>query len=264
MPPSRSGRGALEVATQAATAAGKLIMEHFHGEMRISYKPGRSNIVTDVDVLSEETIIGLLQDEYPDFGVIAEESDEIAPESPYRWVIDPIDGTRNYAHGIPHFCVSIALSDASDVVLGVIHDPVRGETFTGEKGRGPLLNGAAVAISERTSLEDSLVGFDMGYSAERGREMLKVAGALWPGVQSVRVMGSAALGLAYTACGRLDLYVNLSLSAWDLAAGILLVREAGGLVTEPGGTAAGLRSRSIVAANRSIHADFVSRREKAG
>ena len=263
LPESTTGRAALEVATHAAGEAGRILKDHYKGEKRISYKPGRSNIVTDVDVLSEETVKALLRDEYPGFGVIAEESDQVVGDSSYSWIIDPLDGTRNYAHGVPHFCVAIGLAREGDVVLGVIHDPVRGETFSVEKGRGAFLNGSSIAVSRRTSLEASLVGFDMGYSVERGKEMLEVANALWPGVEAVRVMGSAALGLAYAARGRLDLYINLSLSAWDLAAGMLMVREAGGLVTDPDGQPSTIRSTSIVAANQAIHGEFMSRRAGA-
>lgn len=262
IPLSTGKRTALEVTVQAAREAGNLVMEHFEGEKRISYKPGRSNIVTDIDVLSEKTIIGLLQKEFPDFGVVAEESEAVVTDSSFRWIIDPIDGTRNYAHGVPHFCVSIALAQGDEPVLGVVHDPVREETFSVEKGKGAFLNGSPIAVSRRTSLRASLVGFDMGYNVERGREMLEVAAALWPGVEAVRVMGSAALGLCYTACGRLDLYINLSLSAWDLAAGIVLVHEAGGLVTDPDGTASTTGSTSIVAANEPIHAEFMQRRRE--
>jgi len=260
LPESTTGRAVLEVATHAASEAGRILNDRYQGEKRISYKPGRSNIVTDVDLLSEERIKALLRDEYPDFGTIAEESDEVVGDSSYSWIIDPLDGTRNYAHGVPHFCVSIALARDGDVVLGVIHDPVRGETFSVEKGQGAFLNGSSIAVSRRTSLQASLVGFDMGYSVERGREMLEVANALWPGVEAVRVMGSAALGLAYAACGRLDIYINLSLSAWDLAAGMLLVHEAGGLVTDPDGQPSTTGSTSIIAANQAIHAEFMGRR----
>jgi len=125
-----------------------------------------------------------------------------------------------------------------------------------------FLNGSFVAVSSRTSLETSLVGFDMGYNAERAREMLEVANALWPGVEAVRVMGSAALGLAYAACGRLDLYINLSLSTWDLAAGMLLVREAGGLVIDPDGQPSTASSSSIIAANPSVYEEFMRRRKE--
>lgn len=257
--PSESGRGAFEVASEAVIEAGNIIMAHLPGEKRISYKKGRSNIVTDVDVLAEEKIAALLQQEYPHFGIMTEESADIAGDSPYIWIIDPIDGTRNYAYGIPHFCVALALARGEELVLGIVYDPVREELFRAEKGQGAFLNDSPISVSSKTSLEESLIGFDMGYDAEIGQEILGVASALWPGVVSVRVMGSAALGLAYTACGRLDLYIHLSLYPWDLASGILLVSEAGGVVTELDGQPVGIHSKSIIATSREIHQDFMGR-----
>lgn len=259
LPLGGSGRGAYEVAVQAVREAGDIIMAHFHGEKRISYKEGRSNIVTDVDVLAEGRITQILQQEYPHFSIMTEESDDIAGDLPYTWIIDPIDGTRNYAYGIPHFCVALALARGEELLLGISYDPVRGELFRAEKGQGAFLNDSPIAVSTRTSLGESLVGFDMGYDAEIGQEILGVASALWPGVVSVRVMGSAALGLAYVASGRLDLYFHLTLYPWDLAGGILLVSEAGGVVTELDGQPVGIQSKSVIATNRDIHQDFMSR-----
>ena len=247
------------MAVQAVREAGDVIMAHFHGEKRISYKEGRSNIVTNVDVLAEGRITQILQQEYPHFSIMTEESADIAGDSPYTWIIDPIDGTRNYAYGIPHFCVALALARGEELLLGISYDPVRGELFRAEKGQGAFLNDSPIAVSTRTSLGESLVGFDMGYDAEIGQEILGVASALWPGVVSVRVMGSAALGLAYVASGRLDLYIHLSLYPWDLAGGILLVSEAGGVVTELDGQPVGIQSKSVIATNRDIHQDFMSR-----
>jgi len=259
LPLAKTGRGALEVATEAVREAGSVIMAHFHSEKRISYKAGRSNIVTDVDLLAEEKIMSLLGEEYPSFGIITEESEGIAVDSPYTWIIDPIDGTRNYAYGIPHFCVALALAREGDVLLGIVYDPVRDELFRAEKGRGAFLNDSPIAVSVMTSLQESVIGFDMGYDVEVGREILGVASALWPGVRSVRVMGSAALGLAYAACARFDLYFHLYLYPWDLAAGILLVREAGGIITELDGQPAGIHSKSVIATNKAIHEDFMQR-----
>ena len=247
------------MAVQAVREAGDVIMAHFHGEKRISYKEGRSNIVTNVDVLAEGRITQILQQEYPHFSIMTEESADIAGDSPYTWIIDPIDGTRNYAYGIPHFCVALALARGEELLLGISYDPVRGELFRAEKGQGAFLNDSPIAVSTRTSLGESLVGFDMGYDAEIGQEILGVASALWPGVVSVRVMGSAALGLAYVASGRLDLYIHLSLYPWDLAGGILLVSEAGGVVTELDGQPVGIQSKSVIATNRDIHQDFMGR-----
>ena len=255
---SRSGRLASEVVAQAVREAGGLIMAHFKGEKRVEYK-GRSDLVTDVDLLVEKGIVALLGREYPTFGILAEESEATAGESGFTWIIDPLDGTRNYAYGIPHFCVAIALAEGEEVVLGIIYDPLRGEFFRAEKGKGAFLDDAPISVSARATVQGSLVGFDMGYDADRGREVLEVASALWPGIHSVRVMGSAALGLAYAACGRLDIYLHLSLSPWDLAAGMLLVEEAGGVVTEVDGKPAGIRSKRVIATSRAIHEDFMRR-----
>lgn len=256
---AKSGREALEVAIQAVREAGNIIMARFPGEKRISYKEGRSNIVTDVDILAEEKITALLQREYPDFGIMTEESADIAGASSYTWIIDPIDGTRNYAYGIPHFCVALALARDEELILGIVYDPVREELFRAEKGQGAFLNDSPISVSAKTSLQESLIGFDMGYDAEIGQEILGVASALWPGVVSVRVMGSAALGLAYTACGRLDLYIHLYLYPWDLASGILLVGEAGGVVTELDGQRVSIHSKSVIATSKEIHQDFMKR-----
>ena len=256
-PASISGRAAIEVANEAVREAGEVVMARFPGDKDISYKEGRSNVVTDVDLLAEERIIAVLRREYPDHGIMTEESDDLAGESPYTWIIDPIDGTRNYAYGIPHFCVALALSRDDEVVMGVIYDPVREELFRAEKGSGAYLNDSTIAVSDRQSLSVSLAAFDLGYDPDIGQKMLKVAGGLWPEVAAVRVMGSAALGLAYVACGRLDLYFHFSLYPWDLAAGIVLIGEAGGTVTELEGQPVGIHSRTVVAANHSIHRDFV-------
>lgn len=258
LPLARSGRGALEVATQAAKDAGGIIRAHFHGERHVEYK-GRSDIVTDVDLLAEKAIISLLREEYPGFGIISEEAEEIAADLGYTWIVDPLDGTRNFVYGIPHFCVSIALAQGDEVLLGVIYDPLRGEFFRAEKGKGAFLDDAPISVSATGTVQGSLVGFDMGYEAERGREVLEVAGALWPGIHSVRVMGSAALGLAYAACGRLDIYLHLSLFPWDLAAGMLLVTEAGGMVTEIDGKPVSIRSKKVIATSKPIHEDFMGR-----
>jgi len=255
---SQSGRRASEVAAQAAREAGGLIRAHFKGEKHIQYK-GRSDLVTDVDLLAEKGILALLEREYPTSGIITEESEAIAGESGYTWIVDPLDGTRNYAYGIPHFCVAIGLARGEEVVLGVVYDPLRDEFFRAEKGGGAFLDDAPISVSAKTTVQGSLVGFDMGYDAERGREVLGVASALWPGIHSVRVMGSAGLGLAYAACGRLDIYLHLSLLPWDLAAGMLLVEEAGGVVTEVDGKPAGISSKRVIATSRAIHEDFIRR-----
>ena len=255
---SRSGRRAFEVATQAVEEAGDIVITRFQQETHTYYKD-KTHIVTEVDLVAEKVMMALLREEFPDFGIVTEESENIAGDAPYTWIIDPLDGTRNYAYGIPHFCISLALAQGDEVLLGIIYDPLRQEFFRAERGRGAFVNDSPMSLSKKSTVQGSLVGFDMGYEADFGGQVLKVATALWPGIQSVRVMGSAALGLAYAACGRLDIYLHLSLFPWDFAAGILLVHEAGGVTTELDGNPVSLSSRRIIVANEAIHADFMRR-----
>lgn len=259
MPPSKGGKSAIDVAIEAARDAGDIIRSHFYAEKSVTFKAGRSNVVTDVDLLAEGRIKELLQGQYPGFGMMAEESADVRGDLPFTWIVDPIDGTRNYALGIPHFCVAIALARGDEVILGVIYDPMRDELFTAEKGGGACLNGSPIRVSAKTSLSESLVGFDLGYDAEIGQRMLSMTNSLWPGVTSVRIMGSAALGLAYVACGRLDLYFHFFLYPWDLCAGVVLVEEAGGVITEIEGQPIDIHSRTVLASNREVHRDFTDR-----
>ena len=171
LPLSQSGRSALEVSIDAARRAGQIIRERFLTEMEISFK-GRADIVTDVDLAAERVILDLVQSEYPQFSILSEESSPIETGSPYTWVIDPIDGTRNYAEGIPHFCVVVALAKGNDTVMGVTYDPIKEETFTAELGRGAFLNGSPIAVSDRQEIADCVLGFDLGYVDQK-------AGTAW-------------------------------------------------------------------------------------
>jgi myo-inositol-1(or 4)-monophosphatase len=249
LPFSRTRRNALEVATDAARLAGQIIQDRFLTTKEINFKEGRANIVTDVDLAAERAALGLLQLEYPQFGVLSEESRPVEGASPYTWVLDPLDGTRNYASGIPHFCVVVALAKEDEVVLGVTYDPMRQELFTAQKGQGAFLNGKPISVSAKEEIPQALLGFDLGYVDEKAGLALDMVRTLWPGLQSLRLMGSSALGLAYAASGRLDLYFHHSLAPWDIAAGLLLVQEAGGVVVDRQGQSARLRTPSVIAAN---------------
>ncbi len=260
LPATSDGRSALDVALEAARAAGEIIRGGWDSDLQITFK-GRNDIVTDIDVAAENKVLEILTAAFPDFGILAEESQPVAGASPYRWVVDPLDGTRNYAQGIPHFCTMVALAEGEDIIAGVIYDPVREETFTAAVGQGAFLNGAPIAVSDTPEVSQALLGCDLGYVDARAGEALDLVRSLWPGLVSVRWMGSSGLGLAYAAAGRVDLYFHHSLSPWDLAVGLVLVKEAGGVVVDKQGQPASLRNPSVIAANPSLVSDFLGRTE---
>ena len=256
IPPSRSGRSALEVSVDAARQAGEVIRERFLTDKEVRFK-GRADIVTDVDLAAEKIILDLVQSEYPQFSILSEESNPIERGSPYTWVIDPIDGTRNFAEGIPHFCVVVALAKGSDVVMGVTYDPIKEETFTAQLGQGAQLNGEPITVSERQEIPQCVLGFDLGYYDDKAATALDMIRHLWPGFQTMRLMGSSALGMAYAAAGRVDLYFHHSLSPWDSASGLLLAREAGGNVVNRQGQDANLFTPSVIVSSQRLIDSFL-------
>ncbi len=258
LPATADGRSALDVALEAARAAGDIIRGGWDSDLQITFK-GRNDIVTDADVAAEKAVLEILTNAFPDFGILAEESQPIDKTSPYRWIVDPLDGTRNYAQAIPHFCTMVALAEGEEVIAGVIYDPVREETFTAALGQGAFLNGAPITVSDTLEVSRALLGCDLGYVDTRAGEALDLIRHLWPGLVSVRWMGSSGLGLAYAASGRVDLYFHHSLSPWDLAVGLILVKEAGGVVLDRQGQPASLRNPSVIAANPGLVSDFLGR-----
>jgi len=257
LPLSRSGKSVLEVATEAAKQAGEILLAHFHRKKEIKEK-SKNNLVTEVDILSERAIAKLLTNEYPGYNVLSEELAPSTPLTGYTWIVDPLAGTNNYAFGIPFFCINIALAKDKDVLLGITFDPLRRELFRAEKGKGACLNDSPIHVSERASLETSLLSFDPGYNEIQGKKLLGTVTRLWPGVHSLRSMGSSSVALAYVACGRVDLYVRSDLYPWDIASGTLLVKEAGGKVSDWQGKPANLQNKDIIAANNKLHQEFLS------
>ena len=257
LPLSKSGKSALEVATGAAEQAGELLLARLHSNKQIKTK-GESHPVTDVDVLSEKVITKLLTDEYPDFGILSEELAPSTPVTGYTWVVDPLAGTSNYMLSIPFFCINIALVKDEDIRLGITYEPVRGELFRAERGKGTYLNDSPVHVSEKAWLQDALLSFDPGYDHIEGKRLLNLVASLWPEVHGLRSLGSASVSLACVACGRFDLYVRSYLYPWDIASGILLVEEAGGKVTDWQGKPASLQSREIIAANYELHQEWLN------
>ena len=258
IPMSVSKRSALAVARDVALSAGETLVERFHKVKQVSFK-GRGNIVTDVDTETEAQIFEMLGREFPDIPLLGEESPGVLPDSGYVWIVDPLDGTRNYASGIPFFSLVIGLVLDGEVLVGVNYDPMRREMFYAERGKGAFLNDGPIHVSERTSIEDSILGMDLSYNNQGAVNGLNVVLSIWPGMQTARIMGSAALGISYAAAGRTDLYFHHQLEAWDQVAGILLVEEAGGVVTDRTGKRAGLRSDGIIASNAVLHAEFAQK-----
>ena len=256
IPSSSSGRSALEVSIDAAQRAGEVIRERFLTDKEVRFK-GRADIVTDVDLAAEKVILDLVRSEFPHFSIPSEESNPIETGSPYTWVIDPIDGTRNFAEGIPHFCVVVALAKGSEMVVGVTYDPIKEETFTAELGQGAFLNGEPISVSTREEIPNCVLGFDLGYVDQNAGTALDMIRSLWPGFQTMRLMGSSALGMAYAAAGRLDLYFHHSLSPWDSASGLLLAREAGGNVVDRQGQDADLFTPSVIVSSQHLIGRFL-------
>ncbi|PYO15491.1 MAG: inositol monophosphatase [Candidatus Rokuibacteriota bacterium] len=242
------------VAIDAAQAAGQLLKRELSGSRRIAYKGSPTNLVTEMDARVEELIVGRLAAAFPDDAVLAEERGASAGRSGRRWIIDPLDGTTNYAHGFPAFGVSIALQSAARVELGVIYDPNLDELFVAERGRGTTVNDQALAVSTTATLDESLLATGFPYNIrEGGDNNLKEYAAFSVRARAVRRMGSAVLYLAWLATGRLDGYWELRLGPWDVAAGSLMVEEAGGRITNLSGGALDLDAPALVATNGRIH-----------
>ena len=175
------------------------------------------------------------------------------------WVIDPIDGTKNYSQGIPIWCTTVALCFDGEPVVGVTYDAMRNECFSAVRGEGAWLGDTRVQASERGDVASSVIGVDLGYDDALGAAQIALIARIFPRVQTVRILGSAALGIAYAASGRLDAFTHMNVYPWDIAAGILLVREAGGVITDRSGGPATIATHAFVAGGRRVHDDFVAR-----
>jgi myo-inositol-1(or 4)-monophosphatase len=243
------------VAIQAALRAGEELKRGFQTSYSITTKPGKHNLVTDYDTLAEEIILSMIHKEYPDHSVLAEESGEELKSSTVTWIVDPLDGTVNFAHNIPVFSVSIAAAIENEVVCGVVYQPITGELFVAEKNKGSFLNGQPLKVSSVSSLDDSFLATGFPYNLNENplgciEHLLSVLRKGLP----VRRLGSAALDLSYLAAGRYDGYWEVSLQPWDMAAGKLIVEEAGGKITDYKGQALNVkRPSAVVATNGKLH-----------
>lgn len=245
---------ALRVAVEAARAAGQVLVQRRNGTREIKLK-GLRDIVTDADFAANRAIRAILHQEFPDHAILSEE--DPPPETGrsgarFLWVIDPLDGTTNYARGYPIYAVSIALAERGHPRVGVVYDPLRDECFTAVRDQGAFLNRVRLRASRVATVEDAIVGFELPRAQALREQGLQWFATLVADSMTGRIGGSAALSLCYVGAGRLDAYLHPSLSPWDVAAGVLVAREAGARVVHLDGRAATLRGGDYLAANKKL------------
>ena len=244
-------------AVEIAQAAGAILREGFGNHKTVRYKSA-IDLVTEYDEQSETLLTDAIKERFPRDGILAEESGVVEPGE-VRWVIDPLDGTTNFAHGLPIFCVSIAFYQGDDPVFGVIYDPIREELFQAMQGEGALLNGARMHVSQTKSLEKSLLVTGFAYKLQDAPDNnIKHFGDLVLRAQGMRRLGSAALDLCYVACGRFDGFWEQHLKPWDTAAGYCIAKEAGASITDFSGGAFNIDKNEILATNSQIHRQMLS------
>jgi len=245
------------VGTRAALEAGKLLMKHVRTDFAVAHK-GDVNLVTEIDIAAEELIVGRILEAFPSHTILAEESSPEARRGSHTWIIDPLDGTTNYAHGFPFFCVSIGLEIEGELEWGVVYNPNLDELFAAHRGHGALLNDEPIRVSKVSSLNSSLLAtgfpYDIRTSEQNNLDYFREFALR---AQAVRRAGSAALDLCYVSSGRFDGFWELKLSPWDCAAGYLMVREAAGRVTDFKGEPGTIYGKECIASNGLIHHEML-------
>jgi myo-inositol-1(or 4)-monophosphatase len=247
----------LETAIEAARRAGEAIAQRYPTDREVTVK-GYRDIVTEVDYVAERIVLDTIRSRFPDHTIVSEEAGTIQTDSRYRWIIDPIDGTTNFSRRLPFFAVSVGLLYDEEPLAGAIYDPLRDDMFTALTGQGAHLNGTSIAAGRAASLDDAIVAFDWGHADAVREATLHYVGQVGPLCRTVRGLGSATLGLAYVAAGWIDAYLNLAMKPWDTAAGMVLVREAGGAITTPAGTEHRFDSPACLATNGRIHGELLA------
>lgn len=240
-----------------AREAGTLLLDYLARSVTIEYK-GEVDLVTEADRASEKLIVERLRARWPQHGIVAEEGTRSETDAEYRWYVDPLDGTTNFAHGYPVFCVSIALARSDgQLQVGVLYDPTRGELFAAERGQGAKLNGRPIHVSQTKRLAESILGTGFPSHKRHQNPNIFFYHQITLRSHGVRRAGSAALDLANVACGRYDGFWEFNLNPWDTAAGVLLVQEAGGNVTRFDGSPFRLDSREVLASNGLFHHELI-------
>ncbi len=248
----------LQAAVRACRAAGRIQMRAFGAAHTVEHK-GEIDLVTPVDRESEDRILDILSKRFPGHSFLAEESPPPSKTSEFHWLVDPLDGTTNFSRGFPFFCVSIALCRGEEVLVGAVYSPVHDELFTALRGAGAFLNGRRLRVSTEERLERGFLATGFPYDIRRSRRNnLDHFARFATRCLALRRAGAAALDLSYVAAGRFDGFWELKLKPWDMAAGVLLVEEAGGTVSTPGGRPWRLRNADIVASNGLIHDQMVA------
>ena len=250
----------LNFAIETARAAGHLLLEKY-GRITAVTKKGDYNLVTEADLASEALIIERIKSHYPRHMILAEESGDtvvVGGDAKWKWIIDPLDGTTNFAHGYPCFCVTIALEHDGELVVGVTYDPTRNELFTAEKGEGASLNFKPIHVSSTEKLSESLLVTGFPYDFKDRHDFARHLTDFLLGARGVRRDGSAAIDMAYVACGRFDGFWEEGLNPWDVAAGVLMISEAGGRVTGYDGSPLSIYKPPICASNGLIHDEMLA------
>jgi myo-inositol-1(or 4)-monophosphatase len=247
----------LQTAIEAAHRAGKVIAERYPAQRNVTVK-GYRDIVTEVDTTAESIIIDLIGERFPGHAILSEEAGGKGIGAGTTWVIDPLDGTTNYAHRVPCFCTSVGVLEDGKPLAGVIYDPLRDQTFAAERGKGATLNGKRIHASQASPLSHTVLGLDWGHSDVERAQTLTLLLRIAPRCGTVRALGSAALALAYVAAGWLDGYFNLALKPWDTAAGMLLIAEAGGRCTTLRGEPCRVDTPACLATNDLVHDELLA------
>jgi myo-inositol-1(or 4)-monophosphatase len=246
----------LDFLVDISKQAGAYLLSQAGRDILIEHK-GRIDLVTHADKASQKMIIKKIEKRFPGHAIIAEEGYEKSGKKGFAWYIDPLDGTTNFVHGVPMFCVSVALYKESSPMVGVCYNPATRETFYAEKRKGSFLNGKRIQVSATRNLIDALVATGFPYKSENLKKVMESFFNVVRGVQGIRRLGSAALDLCYVACGRFDAFWEMELKPWDMAAGVLILEEAGGKVTSMDGTVFELNKGNIAASNKIIHNKFL-------
>lgn len=248
-----------DIAIKAVYKAGDYLKESFKN-CEVREKSTSYDLVTDADIRSQEIIYEVIKSNFPDHSFLGEEENSHkSVEKDNLWIVDPIDGTNNFAHGIPHFSISIAYAEKGEVILGVVYDPFRNELFHSLKGEGAYINDDRISVTTIKSLTKAVIGtgfyYDRGGLMERTLETIKKL-FKYP-IQGIRRNGSAALDIVWVACGRFDAFFEYQLSVWDFAAGLLIAEEAGAVITDCSGVKNGLKNKNIAVCGKNIYKDFL-------